>query len=187
MPETSVACPQCWKEIKPFKVKPPVAWRTKRIAIDTAVVTVGVLVIVGVVGALLPRDAIRTDIEPDMETEPASALEASARATTREQESSLEFKLAVVHRGGYVPENDPLVAEFATALDRLEAKCPEDRPTLGDMGVTGQRLLAADGINEPLLDVFQNWRASIPDYAEDGDVGPCADIMAAYVALRVGQ
>lgn len=101
-------------------------------------------------------------------------------------ESTLENKLAVIHRGGYVANDDPLVMRFARVLDRLEAKCPESRQRLADMGVKGRQLLLERNIDEPLLAVFENWRGSIPDEVEKGDVGECSQILSAYIALRAG-
>lgn len=99
--------------------------------------------------------------------------------------STLEHKLAVIQQGGYVPEDDPLVMQFTRALDQLEAKCPESRQQLADMGMKGRKLLLGKNINEPLLEVFGNWRASIPHETQKGDVGPCSQILSAYIALRV--
>jgi len=102
-------------------------------------------------------------------------------------ESSLEYQLAVIHKGGFVAEDDPLVMRFARALDRLEAKCPETRQELADMGVKGRELLLESNIDEPLLEVFYNWRASIPDETQEGELGECLHILSAYMALRVGS
>lgn len=103
------------------------------------------------------------------------------------QEKSLEYKLATIHEGGYVRGDSPLVSSFATVLNGLQSKCPEGRQQLADMGVGGQQMLRDGGIEEPLLTVFANWGASIPDEVQDGGVGPCADILAAYVVLRTGR
>lgn len=103
------------------------------------------------------------------------------------KQSSMEYKLAVIDRGGYVREDDPLVVRFGRALDRLEAKCPETRQQLGDMGVKGYQIMRDKELREPLVEVFANWRASIPDSAAKGAIGPCADLLAAYVTLRIGQ
>jgi hypothetical protein len=102
-------------------------------------------------------------------------------------EASLEYKLAVLQKGGYVSDDDPMMRRFAGVLDRLEAKCPESRQQLADMGVRGRELLSNSGLNEPLLTVFENWQAAIPDTNEDGGVGPCADVLAIYVTLRGGR
>jgi len=123
-------------------------------------------------------------------TEPSSSdrsLPSSVSASHSTVEQSLEYKLAVIHRGGYVREDDPLVMSFGRALDRLEAKCPETRQQIADMGVKGRELLREKNINEPLLAVFENWRASIPDEAQDGALGPCSQILSAYIVLRIGQ
>jgi hypothetical protein len=101
-------------------------------------------------------------------------------------ESSLEHKLALIHSGGYVGADDPLVSSFSGALDRLEAKCPEARQQLADMGVRGREMMSEKGVVESLLAVFENWQAAIPDEVQDGGVGSCADILAVYITLRVG-
>ena len=105
----------------------------------------------------------------------------------RTPEPSLEYKLAAVSQGGYVRDGDPLVARFGRALDNLEAKCPESRQQLADMGVKGHQLLTEKQIGETLIGVLENWRASIPDDAQKGQLGRCADILAAYVTLRIGR
>ena len=99
-------------------------------------------------------------------------------------DASIEFKLATIQQGGYVSSDDPLTARFAQALDRCEIKCPEPRERLADMGIAGRDLLREKGIHEPLVSIFENWGASIPEEAREGQVGPCADILAAYVTLR---
>ena len=122
------------------------------------------------------------------ETSSSDRSSASSDSASRSRvEQSLEYKLAVIHRGGYVREDDPLVMSFGRVLDRLVAKCPENRAQLADMGVKGRDLLREKNINEPLLEVFRNWRASIPDEAQDGEVGPCSQILSAYIVLRIGQ
>ena len=117
------------------------------------------------IGGSTEVEAIKADLDA-LQSEAASGLgrlqvqERGRQLGEREeppaQESSLEYKLAVIHSSGDVPEDDPLVAAFATALDSLEAKCPEDRQRLADMGVRTQQMLTTDGVNESLLEVFQH-------------------------------
>jgi len=146
------------------------------------------LVVLAIVAVLGVISLLTEDSTPPRTSEPSSRpAPTTAPATKPAPERSLEYKLAVIHKGGYVAEDDPLVAQFGRALDRLEAKCPESRQQISDMGVKGQELLRNDGINEPLLDVFTNWWESIPADAEDGELGRCSDILAAYIALRVGR
>lgn len=100
-------------------------------------------------------------------------------------EASLEYNLAVIHRGGYLREDDPLVMSFGRALDRLQAKCPETRQQLADMSVRARDILRDNNINEPLLAVLESWRGVIPDHVQKGALGPCSDILNSYIILRV--
>ena len=93
------------------------------------------------------------------------------------QESSIEYKLAVIHSSGDVPQDDPLVAAFATALDRLETTCSEDRQMLAGLVVRTQQQLTDAGINESLQEVFQNLLTMA--IAADGVVG-CEQLFAIY-------
>ena len=109
--------------------------------------------------------------------------EGAGRATP---EPSTEYKLAVIQEGGHVSPDDPAVTQYASALDRLEEKCPDERERLADYAVRSQQLLEERGIEESVLDILRNARSSIPDEMERGAVGSCSDIFAAYVALRRG-
>ena len=102
-------------------------------------------------------------------------------------ELSIENQLASIHQGGTASAGDPVARMFGDALDRLEAKCPESRQRIADMGVTGWEMMRDKGLNESLLAVLNNWRAAIPNETQDGGVGPCADILALYVTLRIGN
>lgn len=102
-------------------------------------------------------------------------------------ERSIENRLASIHQGGAASASDPVERMFGNALDRLEAKCPESRQRIADMGVTGWEMMRDKGLNESLLAVLNNWRAAIPDETQDGGVGPCSDILALYVTLRIGN
>jgi hypothetical protein len=122
----------------------------------------------------------------ETETQPQAQPQTQSQGQTQTRES-LEYQLAVIHQGGFVAQNDPLVRQFAQALDRLEEKCPEGRQSLADMGVRGHELLQEGNVvDESLLEVFQNWRASIPDEVEKGELGQCSDILALYLTLRIG-
>jgi len=94
------------------------------------------------------------------------------------QESSIAYKLAVIDSGGDVPKDDPLVAAFATALDRLEATCPEDRQMLAGLGIKTQQQLTNAGINESLQEVLQNLLTMA--IAADGVVLECQQLFAIY-------
>ena len=93
---------------------------------------------------------------------------------------SLEYKLAVVHEGGFVAEDDPLVQQFRQVLDSLEPKCTESRQKIADMGVAAHDLLKDKGVSLSLLRVMQDVDYSIPAELSSQ---PCADIFATYVTL----
>jgi hypothetical protein len=147
-----------------------------------AVVALGIALALFVDSTAPSTSETETFVDSTAEQAPPSYSE-SAPA----QEPSIAYKLAVIHSSGYVSEDDPLVAAFATALDRLEAKCPEDRQMLADMGVRTQQLLTNDGVNESLLEVFQNLLAMA--IAADGVLGPdgCKEIFALYATMRGAQ
>lgn len=132
----------------------------------------------GFLGWLLTTEEYQTTLE-----ETAAPKEETA-APKREVDNSVEYNLAAIQQGKRISQDDPLIARFEQALDRLESKCPEPRQSLAEMGVRGHELLIKEGIKEPLVSTFENWRGSIPDDMTKGEVGPCADILAAYVSLR---
>lgn len=98
--------------------------------------------------------------------------------------SSTACKLATIDEGGFVAESDPIVSEYETALSALDGACPESATELADMVVVAQELIANGGQHESLLSILRAVHESIPPGA---DVGPCADLVATYVALRGGQ
>jgi hypothetical protein len=93
-------------------------------------------------------------------------------------------KLATIEEGTYVAQDDPLVDDYQAALDGLGGDCTDSEERLGDMAVRSQQLLLNGGVNESLLSILQSVDRSIPAGA---DLGSCADIFAAYVALRGGE
>jgi len=115
----------------------------------------------------------------------ASAGHAREAAAALAQEP-YEYKLAVIQLGSAVDDDAPLVAEFAQVLNGLEAKCSESRERLANMGVRADEILRAEGINEPLIDVFESWRLEIPEAAAAGEVARCAPVLSAYITSKVG-
>lgn len=101
-------------------------------------------------------------------------------APVESQEPSLAYKLAVIHHGSE-PPNEIDMHTFAGLLDSLDAKCAENATRIADLGVAGQRLLAADGIEESLLEFFMNLHESVPD---EWDGLACTEVFAGYLTLR---
>lgn len=115
---------------------------------------------------------------------------------------TVQYKLAVVDSGGYVAPDDPVVGEFAIALDVLEGRCPDNtRAQIGDQVVSIQGQLAQGGVSEGLLEILQSVAdpstfrlledivqgfppGSIPEASRQGD---CAAYLTAYHELRTGN
>jgi hypothetical protein len=129
--------------------------------------------------------------------------EGGAPAEPRPAETdTVEYKLAVVDAGTYVAPDDPVVDEFAEALDVLESRCPDNtRAEIGDQTVSIQEQLAEEGIFEGLLDILRNVAdpitfrrllrivydfppGSIPEASREGD---CAAYLTAYHSMRLGR
>lgn len=94
---------------------------------------------------------------------------------------SVEYKLAVIDRGGNLDTDDPLVGQFRSVLDALVEKCSDSRQRIADMGVTAQGLLQDKGVDVGLIRVMQDVDRSIPSGLGEQ---PCADVFASYVTLQ---
>lgn len=116
------------------------------------------------------------------------------------QPNTVEYRLAVVDKGGYVRPGDPVVVEFANVLGVLEERCFKNtRTQIGDYTVSIQKQLLERGVQEDLLTILKavadpvtfrklqkgvdrDVRAgSIPTSSQTGD---CAAYMTEYVLLR---
>lgn len=87
-------------------------------------------------------------------------MQSAARKASAPEQFSLARKLAVIQSSGYVPENDPLVKKFATALGRLAqaAQVPEMRAA--DVTVRTHELAAG---RRTLVEIVTDLHDSIPD------------------------
>jgi protein-disulfide isomerase len=99
-------------------------------------------------------------------------------------ESDPEYQLASLDKGTVLDLNDPSINAYARALDAAEAKCTNGRRAISDYAVTGQRLLADEGIKVTLLQAVRAIDQSIPDGSPKLD---CAEIAAVWVTLQMGQ
>lgn len=93
-------------------------------------------------------------------------------------------KLATIDEQTYVSPDDPMVAEYQSALDGLAGDCGDSEERLGDMSVRSQELLLNGGVSETLLSILRSVDRSIPGGTQ---LESCSDIFAAYVALRGGE
>jgi hypothetical protein len=68
---------------------------------------------------------------------------------------SLEYQLATINAGGYVPQDHITVARFRSLLSQLSSAFVENRQQIADMSITAQQLLRQDGIEESLLNIME--------------------------------
>ena len=93
----------------------------------------------------------------------------------------IEYQLAVVDAGGYVPENDISVARFRSLLDLLESKFVEDRGTIAGMTVKAQQLLKSKGVQEKMLNMMEGINKLFPRRFPNQKY---YEYLAIYVTLR---
>lgn len=92
--------------------------------------------------------------------------------------------LASLDAGTSIDDDDPSIAQYASALDNLEDLCTESRSSISDFTVKSQELLKDDvGKEVSLSEVLNQVQASIPTGSPEM---PCADIFAAWVTLEEG-
>ena len=94
-----------------------------------------------------------------------------------------EYKLASIDAGFPLDVSDPVIDNYAHALDSLSQKCKESPTRLGDMAVVARDLLKKKDVSLSLLKVLQSVDKSIPKAAPRM---PCADIFASLVVLIGG-
>ena len=105
----------------------------------------------------------------------------SGGATTYSK-SDPAYQLASLEKGTTLDLDDPSIGAYDRALDAAEAKCTNGRRAISDFAVTGQRLLADEGIKVTLLQAVRAIDESIPAGSPKLD---CAQIAAAWVTLQV--
>lgn len=96
-------------------------------------------------------------------------------------DESLEYKLAVINAGGYVPKNHITVARFRSLLQQLSDTYVENRQQIADMTVTAQNLLRKEGIQENLLNIMEGMNQL---FSKPVGNQKYAEYAAAYVTLR---
>ncbi|MCA9441777.1 MAG: hypothetical protein KC964_13285, partial [Candidatus Omnitrophica bacterium] len=98
---------------------------------------------------------------------------------------SIEYKLAALHKGGFIREDDPLVGKFRSHLDNISQKTGEEWIRIADMTVTAQTLMKQKGVQEDLLTTIQAIEGTLPDDLKPGMI-KLEEIVSAYVVLRTG-
>src|SRR5438270_4002800 len=92
----------------------------------------------------------------------------------------VEYKLAIIEAGGYVPKEHITVARFRSLLKQLQIGYKEDSERIANITVWAQNSLKKEGIKESLLNIMEGMnqilvRERRKEYAQ---------FVAAYVVLR---
>lgn len=93
----------------------------------------------------------------------------------------LEYQLATLNAGGYVPKDHITVARFRSLLTQLSATYVENKQQIADMSFTAQQQMRKDGINESLLNIMEGMNQLFTVRIENQKY---AEYAAAYVTLR---
>src|SRR5262245_6659508 len=87
--------------------------------------------------------------------ESGRSTDGSAVASTTPADERIEYKLAVVDRGGYVAPDDLVVARFRSLLEQLSTKWRDTPQRLAEMSVKGRNLLRDKGVAESILNIME--------------------------------
>lgn len=71
------------------------------------------------------------------------------------ESESMEYMLACIDAGYYVPRDDASVEKFRTLLHQLDEKFIENERQIGDTSVSTKFLLRDNGIQESLLNIME--------------------------------
>jgi len=96
-------------------------------------------------------------------------------------EDPIEYKLAIIDAGGYVPKDHITVTRFRSLLEQLSKTYVENNQQISDMTVTAQNLLLKKGINESLLNIMGGLNKLFSKPIENQKY---AEYAASYVTLR---
>jgi hypothetical protein len=137
-----------------------------------------------VIAIALVGVACNTDLSPApraKQTQPKRTAPSSADRNAASSEQALEYKLAVVDRGGYVAPDDMRVARFRSLLEQLSTKYVEKPQEIADMSVMLQNLLREKGISETMQNMMEGLNQVM-----DQPIGnqKFAEYGAMYVQLR---
>ena len=127
-----------------------------------------------------PQEITTVPEAPAVSQATSSLAPASGTSYT---ENDIEYMLAVVDKGGFVPHDDPVIKRYDQALDALEPKCTESRTLIADQSVGSVQLLADSGVVTNALEMLRAADDSIPP--ELGETR-CSGIFAVLIVLMQG-
>lgn len=87
--------------------------------------------------------------------QPASATLSEARKEAMPQDESLEYKLACIDAGHFLPDNAPILQEYRRVLSELSARFETSPERIGDMtGAVVNRIREKNGIESTMLEMM---------------------------------
>ncbi|WP_461110251.1 hypothetical protein [Streptomyces calidiresistens] len=136
-----------------------------------------------------PQGADRVAVEPRTGTEgkgnPGHVERHGPRGhgtavPARDAADTVEYRLAVLDHGEGLAPDDPIVPDYARALDCLEPMCVEDREGLGDAVTGALGVLAVEGTDSTAEEMLWALNRVVMD-----ELAPmnCAELAAALVVL----
>jgi len=109
-----------------------------------------------------------------------STTEQLSEPPVEKEEKSMEYILASLNAGEYVPEDDVTVYRFKYLLDSLEKKTKNSKQEIGDMSVAVvTQLKEKYGKEKKLLDFMEEMNDTIPDGLEM----EYAEVLALYLTM----
>jgi hypothetical protein len=97
------------------------------------------------------------------------------------ENKTIEYQLAVVDAGGYVPDNDISVARFRSLLEQLSQAYGGSDQQIADQTVKAQELLKNRGVKESLLNIMTGMNKLFPIAKHNQHY---AEVLALYIGLR---
>ncbi|MCK4430984.1 MAG: hypothetical protein KAW19_06745 [Candidatus Aminicenantes bacterium] len=134
---------------------------------------------VGVVHQVKPRSTNK--ISPKTTVGAKKRIPSSSAKITQPKTESIEYKLATINAGGYVPKDHVTVNRFRNLLNQLSKTYVENQQQIADMSVRAQQILKERGISESLLNIMQGMNQIFPRKVENQKY---AEYSAAYLTLR---
>lgn len=130
-----------------------------------------------------PEPPAPTAAAPRTQPAPRAAAPKPAPTKPAAPERSPEVLLAMIQHALDLPPTDPRVRVFAQQLDRLEAKCTEDRGKLADLTAGANKIMADRGVTEPILNTVSGVATATEGLPSERE---CADVFVAYAITRLG-
>lgn len=106
----------------------------------------------------------------------------SISSTLSIAQETLEYQLAIIDAGKFLPKNHFTVTLFRSLLEDLSYTYVEDGQQIADMTVKSRQVLKEKGIYESLLKMMEGMNALFSKKIENQQY---AEYIAAYMTLRM--